>query len=84
MTEQANSLGKDQNPTPRNSQPDATPPAASNQAFQVSITDQAKQVLQSEQTSMATGSTPQTSGQETPQNPGQPGQGPRKIIDLVA
>lgn len=62
----------------------------SNQAFQVSITDQARQALQTGQLKMEPGSN-QATNQNPPANANQTeaygrdaGQGPSKVIDLVA
>ncbi len=94
MTEQVASLEKEQGQNRAGNRTDQIPSELSNQAFQVSITDQAREVLQSEQTEMAAnpgtpplevGSTAQTNGQQATQGSAQdPSQLPRKIIDLVA
>ncbi|ACN16283.1 hypothetical protein HRM2_32030 [Desulforapulum autotrophicum HRM2] len=90
MTGQVDILEKEQDQGTPENRTDQTTPELSNQAFQVSITSQAMEILQSEQQAMGTepGNTPpavdnttQANGQETAQDPSP---GSKRIVDLVA
>lgn len=69
--EQSRDISKDTNT--------ATNQDRSNQAFQVSITDQARQILRTEQTAMEATPSQDNTGKSQSNS-----YGPQKIIDLVA
>jgi len=78
----ANSLTKEQSSDLSKNAPNQDNGSLSNQAFQVTITDQAREILRTEQTSQPP-QQPQEITQAKINTLGQ-NQGPQKIVDLIA
>jgi hypothetical protein len=84
--ERTNVLEQDQNQTKTNDTANVANQDTSSQAFQVSITDQAKQALQTGQLQMEAEPTKNTQANvnQTETYGRNAGQGPSNVIDLVA